>query len=86
LIASSIRWLLISVCMSLCYLGFLVAAGLQPAHGNPKLATTGETAAPAALKNQLAGEQLFQTYSAWLQTAHASAIVQGQETPLPSQF
>lgn len=84
--AGFIRWLLVGVFALLCYLALLVASGLNAAQGAAKMANTVEPVSPAAEEDQLAGERLFQTYTAWLQTSHAHAAVQGQDTPIPSQF
>lgn len=78
--ASVIGWLLIGALLSACYFALFLPVGLKAAQDAVQLATMMETAPPVA------GEPLFETYTAWLQASHAHAVLHGQEIPMPSQF
>lgn len=80
------RGLLVSAFVQFGYLALLPPGGLNPVPGAATLATAVETASQATWGNQTAGEHLFQTYTAWLQTSHAHAVLHAQDEPLPSQF
>lgn len=81
-----VRWLLICAFVLACLFALLSTSGLMPAQGGTQLTTAVETASPVTPGDQLAGERQIQSYSAWLQAAHASAAVHGQDAALPSQF
>lgn len=84
--ASVIGWLLIGVLLSACYFALFLPVGLKAAQDAVQLAPLMETAPPAAGGHQVAGEPLFETYTAWLQASHAHAVLHGHEAPMPSQF
>lgn len=81
-----IWWLLIGVLVSACHFALPSPVDLKAAQDTAQLATMMETDPPAAGEHQVAGEQLFETYTTWLQASHAHAVLHGQEAPMPSQF
>ena len=68
----------------------LGADALQFAQSASKPALPGDPtagyAADATPQRRPADENPMQTYTAWLQAAHARATADGQDAPLPSQF
>lgn len=74
-------------------IGAVVLSGLLLAScgsGVTELGATVTALSGAGVKtaqgNQTAGEHLFQTYTNWLQTSHAHAVLHAQDKPLPNQF
>lgn len=79
-------WLLVGVFALLCYLALLFAGGLKLALSEAKTVNAADPVSRVAQGEPLAGEQLFQIYTAWLQTSHAHAAVHAQDALTPSQF
>jgi hypothetical protein len=82
--------LLIGVFVLTGYLALPLADSSQPAQGAPKPAVAGGPtigyAVAATPEQRLVDENPIQTYTAWLQSAHAHAALHGEDAPLPSQF
>jgi len=86
----SIPSLLTGAAILIGYVALLGTDILQSAQSAPKPeAASGPAIAyamDAAREERPAGDQSIQTYTAWLQAAHAHAAVHGQDAPLPNQF
>ena len=82
--------LLIGVFALTAYFALPFVDNLRPAQGASKPAVPGGPtagyAADATPQRRPADVDPMQTYTAWLQAAHARAAVDGQDAPLPSQF